>query len=115
MTCAEVGATGVIDVGGVTFDLGTRLIDAESNLKAALAGMQKADAPAAKPAAVGHKAVGVLNAIDAAAGTVTVSHEPVASLKWPAMKMDFVLANPSLVAGMKPGAGEWVVTSLVKK
>ncbi|HRH14403.1 MAG TPA: efflux RND transporter periplasmic adaptor subunit [Azonexus sp.] len=102
------------------------LIDAESNLKAALAGMQKADAPAAKPAAVGHKAVGVLNAIDAAAGTVTVSHEPVASLKWPAMKMDFVLANPSLVAGMKPGAavafefvergpGEWVVTSLVKK
>ena len=103
------------------------LIDAESNLKAALGGMQKADAPgSAKPSAVGHKAVGVLNAVDAAAGTVTISHEPVASLKWPAMKMDFVLANPSLVAGVKPGAaiefefvergqGEWVVTSLGKK
>jgi Cu(I)/Ag(I) efflux system membrane fusion protein len=104
------------------------LIDAESNLKAALGGMQKADAPSAtaKPAVVGHKAVGVLNAVDAAAGTVTISHEPVASLKWPAMKMDFVLANPSLVAGFKPGTavafefvergtGEWVVTSLVAK
>jgi Cu(I)/Ag(I) efflux system membrane fusion protein len=100
------------------------LIDAESNLKAALGGMQKAES--AKPGSVGHRAVGVLNAIDAAGGTVTISHEPVASLKWPAMKMDFVLANPSLVAGVKPGAaiefefvergqGEWVVTSLGKK
>ena len=97
------------------------LIDAESNLKAALGGMQQA-----KPAVVGHQAVGVLNAIDAAAGTVTISHEPVASLKWPAMKMDFVLANGSLVSGLKPGTaisfefverspGEWVVTSVVKK
>jgi Cu(I)/Ag(I) efflux system membrane fusion protein len=74
------------------------LIDAESNLKAALSGMQKAEgAPAAKPAAVGHRAVGVLNAVDPTDGTVTISHEPIASLKWPAMKMDFVLANPSLV------------------
>ena len=104
------------------------LIDAESNLKAALGGMQKADAPSAtaKPAAVGHKAVGVLNAVDAASGSVTISHEPVASLKWPAMKMDFVLANAGLVSGLKPGTavefefvergpGEWVVTSVVAK
>ena len=97
------------------------LIDAESNLQAALGGMA-----AAKPAVVGHQATGVLNAIDAAVGTVTISHGPVASLKWPSMKMDFVLANPSLVSGLKPGAGvefefverqagEWVVTSLVGK
>jgi RND family efflux transporter MFP subunit len=97
------------------------LIDAESNLKAALGGMQKAET--AKPASVGHQAVGKLNSIDAAAGTVSVSHEPVASLKWPAMKMDFVLANPALVNGVKPGSaidfefverqpGEWVITSL---
>jgi len=97
------------------------LIDAESNLKAALGGMQKAEA--AKPATVGHQAVGKLNSIDATAGTVSISHEPVASLKWPAMKMDFVLANPALVNGVKPGSaidfefverhpGEWVITSL---
>ena len=98
------------------------LIDAESNLKAALGGMQKAPENAA-PAKVGHQGVGVLNSVDAASGTVTVTHEPIASLKWPAMKMEFVLANPALVAGVKPGAGiafefverapgEWVVTSL---
>jgi Cu(I)/Ag(I) efflux system membrane fusion protein len=97
------------------------LIDAESNLKAALGGMQQVET--AKPASVGHHAVGKLNSIDATAGTVSVSHEPVASLKWPAMKMDFVLANPALVNGVKAGAavefefverqpGEWVITSL---
>ena len=102
------------------------LIDAESNLKVALGGMQKAEAATAKPVAVGHKAEGTLNAIDLAAGSVTISHGPVASLNWPAMKMDFVLANPALVEGIKPGTavaiefverqpGEWVVTSLVKK
>jgi len=102
------------------------LIDAESNLKAALGGMQKSEGAVAKPAAVGHKAEGTLNAIDLAAGSVTISHGPVASLNWPAMKMDFVLANPGLVSGIAPGTGvviefverkpgEWVVTSLVRK
>ncbi len=97
------------------------LIDAESNLKAALGGLQKSES--AKPVAVGHKAEGTLNAIDVAGGTVTVSHGPVASLNWPAMKMDFVLANPAQVDGFKPGAavviefverqpGEWMITSL---
>ena len=100
------------------------LIDAESNLKAALSGMQKAEEP--KAAAAGHHGEGVLNAIDAASGSVTITHQPIASLKWPAMKMDFVLANAALVSGVKPGAaisfefvergaGEWVITSLVAK
>jgi RND family efflux transporter MFP subunit len=97
------------------------LIDAESNLKAALGGMQAAEP--AKAATVGHHAEGTLNAIDAASGSVTVSHGPVPSLKWPSMKMDFVLANPALVAGVQPGTaiafefverqpGEWVITSI---
>lgn len=97
------------------------LIDAESNLKAALGGMQQADA--ARPAATGHQADGTLNAIDSANGSVTVSHGPVPSLNWPSMKMDFVLANPTLVEGVKPGTaiaiefverkpGEWVITAL---
>ncbi|RIX45531.1 MAG: efflux RND transporter periplasmic adaptor subunit [Rhodocyclales bacterium GT-UBC] len=103
------------------------LIDAESNLQAALGGMQKVEpAGAGKPATVGHKAAGTLNAIDSAAGSVSISHAPIASLNWPAMKMDFVLANPALVAGLKPGSkiefefverqpGEWVITSLVQR
>jgi Cu(I)/Ag(I) efflux system membrane fusion protein len=95
------------------------LIDAESNLRAALGGMQKGDAAA--PAKVGHKADGTLNAV--AGGNVTISHGPVPSLNWPPMKMEFVLANPALVAGVRPGTavsiefverqpGEWVITSL---
>lgn len=92
------------------------LIDSESNLKAALGGMQEAKPPA------GHQATGTLDAIEAD-GTVTVTHEPVASQKWPRMTMGFALANPALVAKIKPGAaihfefverrpGEWVITSI---
>ena len=94
------------------------LIDSESNLKAALGGMSEP----AKPS-VSHQAVGTLDAIDSKGGTVTVTHEPVASLKWPAMTMEFVPANPSLVENVKPGSaiafefverkpGEWVITRL---
>ena len=100
------------------------LIDAESNLKAALGGMQSSAAAKSETVAtVGHKAEGTLNAIDAGVGMVTVSHGPVPSLNWPPMKMDFALANPSLVAGVTPGTkvaiefverqpGEWVITAL---
>jgi len=94
------------------------LIDSESNLKAALGGMSEPT-----KASISHQAVGTLDAIDSKAGTVTVTHEPVASLKWPAMTMEFVPANPSLVANVKPGTaigfefverkpGEWVITKL---
>jgi len=54
---------------------------------------------------------------------VMISHEPVASLKWPAMTMGFALANPALVEKLKPGTpiafefverkpGEWVITQV---
>ena len=64
-----------------------------------------------------------MDGADAAAGTVTLSHGPVASLNWPAMTMDFAVANPALQAALKPGArvavdfverkpGEWVITAV---
>ncbi|WP_374267312.1 efflux RND transporter periplasmic adaptor subunit [Zoogloea sp.] len=103
------------------------LIDAESNLKAALAGFAApgaASAPPSAPRAVGHRAVGRVEGVDAGDGTVSLSHGPVASLGWPAMTMDFKLASPALGATLKPGAtvaiefverqpGEWVITSAV--
>ncbi len=100
------------------------LIDAESNLKAAIGGFGKVSpGDTAKSAAASHKAEGTLKSIDAAAGTVSISHEPVTSLGWPAMTMDFVLANPSLAAKLPPGSpitfefverkpGEWVIYKL---
>ncbi len=106
------------------------LIDAESNLKAAISGFSPA-APASKalgegraaPAAVGHHGEGSIDSIDAKAGTLSISHGPIASLKWPAMSMDFAVANASLLSGLKPGAtvafefverqpGEWVITAI---
>ncbi|NHC08295.1 efflux RND transporter periplasmic adaptor subunit [Azonexus fungiphilus] len=115
------------------------LIDAESNLKAAVGGFGHAShggstpkqdavaAPAgnqeAKPAAVGHKAEGTVEAFDMKAGLVTLNHGPVVSLKWPGMTMEFQVATPALLSGLKPGLsvsfefverkpGEWVVTAI---
>jgi Cu/Ag efflux protein CusF len=50
-----------------------------------------------------HVAQGTVNSIDQAAGTVNISHGPVASANWPAMSMTFKLANPSEVSGVEPG------------
>jgi RND family efflux transporter MFP subunit len=107
------------------------LIDAESNLKAAITGLtssQSSGAPAEPQsgASVGHRAEGIVESIDPKAGTITVSHGPVATLHWPGMTMEFLLANPSLGAGVKPGSavtlefverksGEYVVTKLEPK
>ncbi|MDO8351650.1 MAG: efflux RND transporter periplasmic adaptor subunit [Gallionella sp.] len=122
------------------------LIDAESNLQAALSGMSAAApslnagrASARQPdeaaqdrkgglkpglpaKSVGHQAHGVLDEIYED-GSVGVTHEPIKSLGWPGMSMDFELANSSLATGIKPGSavsfeiverkpGEWVITKL---
>ncbi|MDD4943907.1 MAG: efflux RND transporter periplasmic adaptor subunit, partial [Rhodoferax sp.] len=80
------------------------LIDAESNLKAAVGGFAAPALPAvsasgaaggtaapdAKPgaaAAIGHHGHGKIEEIDSASGTFSVHHEAVSSLKWPAMTM----------------------------
>jgi Cu/Ag efflux protein CusF len=119
------------------------LIDAESNLKAALGGfggqtgeatpqaavagqaLTGSELPKAAPAAPGggYRAEGKLESIDAKAGTVSITHGPVASLKWPGMTMDFTLANSGLIGTLKPGVtveftfverkpGEWVIVKL---
>ena len=107
------------------------LIDAESNLKAAISGLTAGPqagtaASASQSSAVSHRGEGTLDAIDASSGKVTITHGPIATLKWPGMTMDFTLANPALVTGLKPGAavafemverkpGEYVITKLAAK
>ena len=107
------------------------LIDAESNLKAAISGFGGAEqgasptqgamgSPAASP---GHHAEGSIEAIDPASGAVSIAHGPVPSLKWPGMTMEFKLANSALLGSAKPSdkvafefveraQGEYVITSL---
>ncbi|WP_410103596.1 copper-binding protein [Sutterella wadsworthensis] len=49
------------------------------------------------------QAVGVVKAVDAASGKVTIEHEPIAALQWPAMTMRFTFKDPKLVEGLKAG------------
>ena len=108
------------------------LIDAESNLKAAVAGFGepgKAAPPGAATGvvapspAVGHKASGSVDSIDTKAGTLNLNHGAVPSLKWPPMTMEFKAAHAGLLNDLKPGQavvfefverqpGEYVVTSI---
>ncbi len=45
-----------------------------------------------------HHAKGVVKTIDAANGKITIAHEPVATLKWPAMTMTFAITKDQLAA-----------------
>jgi Cu(I)/Ag(I) efflux system membrane fusion protein len=93
------------------------LIDAERNLEAAFSGFgqgaegarsaakgeAKPAAAAAEPAPATHRGVGTVKAVDPANASVTLAHEPIASLKWPAMTMDFKVRDPALLRTLKPG------------
>jgi Cu(I)/Ag(I) efflux system membrane fusion protein len=97
------------------------LIDAESNLKAALGALTSAADPAAGK--VRHAATGTLDAVDATTGALLITHAPVQSLNWPTMTMEFAPANDAIAKAAKPGdairfefverkRGEWVVIRL---
>jgi Cu(I)/Ag(I) efflux system protein CusF len=49
-----------------------------------------------------HQATGVVKRIDAARGVVSLKHDPVKSLNWPGMTMDFNVRDAKLLAGVKP-------------
>ena len=56
-----------------------------------------------KMATTTHKGVGVVKEVNAADGIVTVAHEPIKSLNWPAMTMGFKLKDKAMVNKIKPG------------
>ncbi|MBK5104327.1 MAG: efflux RND transporter periplasmic adaptor subunit [Burkholderiales bacterium] len=89
------------------------LIDAESNLKAAFSGFgqisngakteEKGQIKAAVAAASTHRGEGTIDAMDPVNASVTLAHGPIASLKWPAMTMDFKVKDAALLRALKPG------------
>ncbi len=123
-----------VDEGDTVVVTANFLIDAESNLKAAIGSLTAA--PGAAPgsaatpapgqgaaAGVGHRASGKVDSVDPRTKTVSLAHGPVATLKWPAMTMEFQVANEALLPALRPGAavdfefverqpGEWVITSV---
>jgi Cu(I)/Ag(I) efflux system protein CusF len=44
-----------------------------------------------------HKATGVVKSTDRNKGTVTLAHDPVPSLKWPAMTMSFAVKDKAML------------------
>ncbi|HET7664415.1 MAG TPA: copper-binding protein [Rhodanobacteraceae bacterium] len=48
-------------------------------------------------------ATGVIQAIDAAKGMVTIKHQAIASIHWPAMTMTFKADPPGLLKSVKVG------------
>lgn len=46
---------------------------------------------------------GTVTAVDAAAGTVTLNHGPIAAVEWPAMTMQFTAEEPSILQGIEVG------------
>jgi Cu(I)/Ag(I) efflux system periplasmic protein CusF len=59
---------------------------------------------AKKAAAKLHKGVGVVKNVDAEKRTVSVAHEPIKSMEWPAMTMSFTAKDKKMLEGIKPGA-----------
>lgn len=57
----------------------------------------------ATPAAKKGQGTGVIKAIDAKAGTLTIQHGPIPAVSWPAMTMTFKATPPTLLSGLKVG------------
>lgn len=53
--------------------------------------------------AMPHKAAAVVKSVDAANGKVTLAHEPVKSLNWPAMTMGFTVKDKMLLDKLAVG------------
>ena len=47
--------------------------------------------------------VGVVKAVDTAKNTITLQHEAIAAIGWPAMTMPFKVASPELLKHVKVG------------
>ena len=50
-----------------------------------------------------HKAVGVVKKVDAKAGKVTLAHDPVKTMNWPAMTMTFQVKNKAMLDKLGEG------------
>jgi Cu(I)/Ag(I) efflux system membrane fusion protein len=86
---------------------GQFLVDSEARLRSVLGSLAAAPAPAAAASAASaagpavHASQGRVESVEA--DSITISHEPVPSLKWPAMTMGFGKASPGAFADVKPG------------
>lgn len=86
ITCALIGVLTLTTAGAAA-------ADDMANMK----GMSAA------PAAKHGQGKGVIKAIDAKAGTLTLQHGPIPAVAWPAMTMTFKAKPATLLKGLKVG------------
>ena len=59
--------------------------------------------PAAGQQAAENRGMGVVQSVDVANGSLTIAHEPITALGWPAMTMSFKVDRPALLEGVEAG------------
>lgn len=50
-----------------------------------------------------HQGRGTVNSVDAKSGKINLNHEPIQSLDWPGMTMDFDVQDKAALSKLKPG------------
>ena len=78
---------------------GQFLIDSEASLSATVARLERTP----EQGAAAHKARGTVLGVDRATGTVELDHEPIPSLQWPRMSMEFMVEDRAALAKLKKG------------
>ena len=66
--------------------------------------MEMQASSAAAPVIKSGTGPGLVKSVDLKAGTVTIAHDPIPSIGWPAMTMTFPVAEPSSLNGVKAGS-----------
>ena len=88
---------------------GQFLVDSEASLKGTLARLQETPGATPEHSSTGrtannlHRGLGKVNAINAKTGEVNLSHDPMPSIKWPAMTMGFRVEDDKTLATLKKG------------
>ena len=83
---------------------GQFLIDSESSLTATVGRLEGSQEKPPAPASEAlHKGRGTVSEIDAQERRVEIAHDPIPAMKWPAMKMGFLVENKDQLASLKKG------------
>jgi Cu(I)/Ag(I) efflux system protein CusF len=59
--------------------------------------------PAAGQPAAENRGMGVVQSVDTANGSLTIAHEPIPALGWPAMRMAFKVDRPQVLEDVEAG------------
>ena len=78
---------------------GQFLIDSEASLSGYLSRLETTRMPPPRQAT----GRGIVQSIDGERGLVTIVHEPIPDLRWPAMTMTFKVRRPAMLRGLKRG------------